>query len=1288
MNLYLYIRRSLNLTVLLIGWLQGSTQTISGTTCAASGTAYQYTLSGTWTSSTLTWSATGGTISGSSSGTNLTQITVTWGGSGTGTVSVTTTSPTDNYNLSVTIYAPLTPGAFTAGAGQGIDYNTTPATITCATPTGGYCTASYRYQWWYSTNENNYSLVSGATSLNLSFGSTTLTQTTYYVLEIVDNYTGVVAWSSVAAVYVWPSGQSGIIAGYTCMATGTQDEYTVSCNSCTGSTTMTWSVAGGTISGSSSGSGLFQIPVNWSRTGSDTVKVITASPADTFSLVVSSCPALSAGTITSGGSQAINYNTTPANIVSSGASGGNCFPEYYSQWESSTNGTTWQNISGATSATLNLSATNLTQTTYYVCEVNDPIINTVAYSPIATVTVYPQLVSGTISPASQTIVSGTVPDTLKLGSTSGGSGSYAYQWLSTSPAVGSFTPISGATGSTYTPPALTAQMDYEVITTSNGVSVTSAPAFVAIYPPLAAGAITPGSESLTSGTGPGLLTSTPAQGGNGTYHYQWQNSTNGTTFSNISGDTTLTYNPGTLTATTWYQLAVTSNGQTLYTEAVAMTVSTVNTDLNYIRTRTLSRPGLTDTGTAGGLTSPYDVQQSTTYFDGLGRPIQSVAMQASPLGNDMVTMQAYDGYGREATHYLPYTSPSSNGNYKTDPTSEQGTFNAAQFPSDQYYYGQTAFEPSPLNRVVNAYAPGNSWVGSGRSVSQQYLVNTVSDSVRIWTIAYPVGSIPTSTATYPAGVLYKNVTTDEAGNQTVTYTDMNKQVVLKKVQQATVPGMAHVGWLCTYYVYDDLGFLRFVIQPQAVVLINSSWSISSTIASELCFRYEYDQWGRMNIKKIPGAGEVHMVYDERDRVVMTQDSLLRSSEQWLTTTYDSENRPDSTVLMTDPTNYNNLSYHTAAAMSSPTYPTLSGYTNTLQTQTYYDDYSWVAGSGTTLSSTMTTNYLSNGNDFVTSYNTSPTYAFADTAFMITRGLATGARKLVLGTSQYLYDATFYDDRGRVIQTQSVNYTGGVDTVTNQYDFTGKPLRSMLSHSKQGNTAQYHTVVTKMDYDPFFRLRHIWKNIDGAASDQLIDSMQYNELGQLGAKYLGSNVDSLIYTYNIRGWLSGINPNYVAGTTTHYFGMELGYDRTTSVAPGNTYITPEYNGNIEGTVWKSAGSGLNRKYDFTYDPVNRITGAGFLQNTSGSSWDKNQVDFSVSNLGYDANGNIKTMTQRGFLAGGSQPIDSLTYGYSSNGSNKLLGVLDAENNPTSKLGDFHYAGTKTNDTTDYTYDGDG
>jgi len=47
-----------------------------------------------------------------------------------------------------------------------------------------------------------------------------------------------------------------------------------------------------------------------------------------------------------------------------------------------------------------------------------------------------------------------------------------------------------------------------------------------------------------------------------------------------------------------------------------------------------------------------------------------------------------------------------------------------------------------------------------------------------------------------------------------------------------------------------------------------------------------------------------------------------------------------------------------------------------------------------------------------------------------------------------------------------------------------------------------------------------------------------------------------------------------------------------------------------------------------------------------------------------------MTQRGFTVGESTPIDSLTYSYLGNdSSNKLMGVIDADNNPNSLLEDL-------------------
>jgi len=995
-------------------------------------------------------------------------------------------------------------------------------------------------------------------------------------------------------------------------------------------------------------------------------------------------PALDPGTV-SNTSQSINYNNTPATINCSAAGGGSCNAVAYNYlWYSSTDNANWSST-GITSQ--NYSPGNLQATTWYK-RLTNTSGGATAYSNVAQVVVYQPVASGTISPSGQAISYNTAPATLTVSGTSGGNGSYSYQWQS-SPDNSFTNPTNvGPNAASYSPPALTSSLYYRVIVNSNGISAVSSSVLVTVSPQLVAGILTPAGITLAPGTSPGVITASPATGGScsGGYGYLWQSSTDGGNTWNNMGVSGLSFSPGIPGSSIFYRVQVSCGSEIVNTNTCQITIGTPPSSLNYIRIRSLSRPGVTDVATAAGLTSAVDVQQHTTYFDGLGRSIQSVVKQASPLGNDMVSLQVYDPFGRETIKYLPYVAPSADGNYKPNAIGEEYNFNGAQFPTEQYYYGQTAFEASPLTRVLTSYAPGNSWIGGGRGVTNNYQTNSSYDSVQQWTIAAAQGSLPVNAGSYGPGQLFRNIVTDEQNHQVVEYKDYLGHIVLKKVQLASSPGTAHVGWLCTYYVYDEMSDLRFVIQPKAVEwLLANSWNLAATggsqVVSELCFRYEFDYRNRQVIRKVPGAGEVRMVYDALDRLVLVQDSVLRSQQKWQFIRYDGLDRPDSTGLITDPLNCNNLAYHQNLAAVSTSYPNLSAYANEILTATFYDDYSWVSGAGAAsgLNASLNTTYTNNPSYFITTYNTSPTYAMPVTAYPMTRGMVTGNISKVVGsTNNYLYNMPIYDDRGRVIQTQKVNYTAATDVMSTQYDFSGKPLRTFFNHRKNGNTVQTHNVLTKMDYDPSFRLKHMWKNIDNAASDQLLDSIQYNELGQVRGKYLGSNggsaIDSLIYDYNIRGWLTSINKNYVGGTTNHYFGMELGYER---------------NGNIAGTVWKSAGDGVGRKYDFTYDNANRLTGAAFLQNTSGSSWDNGTIDFSVSGLSYDANGNILSMKQKGFKVGGSTLIDDLTYSYLSN-SNKLTGVTDGANDPNSSLGDFHYTGSKTPGvpTSDYAYDGNG
>jgi RHS repeat-associated protein len=721
-----------------------------------------------------------------------------------------------------------------------------------------------------------------------------------------------------------------------------------------------------------------------------------------------------------------------------------------------------------------------------------------------------------------------------------------------------------------------------------------------------------------------------------------------------------------------------------------------------------------------------EVKKTTQYFDGLGRPIQTVSWQTTPLKKDMVVPQVYDEYGREVYKFMPYVASTADGNFKYDAFTAQKNFNTAQYGAqgETYFYNKTDIEPSPLNRPIKGMAAGNSWVGNNKGVQQDYLINTIADEVRIWNIGYAVdGTPPTSTAAYPAGELYKNVSTDEHGKKVVEYKDKEGKVILKKVQIDNTITEGHTGWYNTYYVYDDFSNLRYVLPPKAVTyLIANGWVLpapsGNNITAELCFYYLYDGQNRMIVKKVPGAGEVHMVYDERDRLVMTQDANLRAGGKWMVTVYDDLNRPIKTGLWT---NANNRAYHEGQAVLQTTtiaYPTASNLSTgwDLLTEMGYDDYATLpTASG--LTATLDATNITAAN-FETTYNTAPLYAQAITATTATKGLPTWTRIKILDgatTPNYLYTVTIYDDKARPIQSKSKNVTGGTDVATMQYDFSGKVLRNHTSHQKSGTNANIYLVTTKMNYDHVGRVKDVKKTIGTAVItgvEKTIVENTYDELGQLQQKKLApafnsnAGIQNLAYEYNIRGWLLGMNRTYLNNTNVGQsgvakFGFELGYDKTTN-ASGRNYTAAQYNGNITGMVWKSDGDDTRRKYDYGYDNANRLLKGDFEQdNGTTTTWNNTTINYNIKmgdgidyTTAYDENGNIKKMQQWGFKGASSTQIDNLTYNYSAN-SNKLLNVIDASNDDLTKLGDFRTSTiyktavpTKTISTIDYTYDVNG
>lgn len=740
------------------------------------------------------------------------------------------------------------------------------------------------------------------------------------------------------------------------------------------------------------------------------------------------------------------------------------------------------------------------------------------------------------------------------------------------------------------------------------------------------------------------------------------------------------------------------------------------------------------------LTAPLkDVKESTQYFDGLGRLLQAVQKKGSLVTDtaapvsaanavDMVSAVIYDEFGREQYKYLPFAANGAGGNtslydglFKLNPFQQQASFAAVQYPGEAFYYGKSNFESSPLNRVNDVYAPGDSWAGSEsnsnssqrRNVSTQYLLNTASDSVRLWTVS---GGSYSAASMYSAEQLYKIVTVDEHKNSTVEYKDKEGRLVLKKVQLSSSPGTGHYGWICTYYVYDDHDLLRAVFQPLAVEeLVSTGWAVTSTILNELTFRYEYDDKHRMISKKVPGAAEVRMVYDKWDRLVLTQHGNLRASNKWMFTKYDRLNRPVMTGFYTNATdttqstmqaylNSQGLArFETYTPGSFPLYSLTQSFpavsSSDILTITYYDDYSWAPTFGSYSSKDNTWD-----SEFASATDGAWPYPQSLTQSSQTRGLVTGFWD---NTNGGILTATYYDKFARAIQTKTYNYSQGTDVVTIQNSFSGQVLQTVLRHQKGGTNTQTHLVQTKSDYDEAGRLVKIQKKLSSTIGATTISegwhtttTLEYDAVGQLKKKtlapdYSSGGLDTLANTYNIRGWLTSINKGYLTGSGTAWFAMELGYDDNGYA----TFSNKQYNGNISATVWRARGDGEKRKYDFGYDPLNRLLKADFTQQ-EGSNWNVNAgIDYSMkmgdganSETAYDANGNIKKMWQKGWKLGGSVTIDSLIY-QSNPLSNKLSYVRDGVNNPNTLLSDFKEPASNNSNnlnsgTADYIYDVNG
>ncbi|QTE24564.1 DUF6443 domain-containing protein [Polaribacter cellanae] len=731
---------------------------------------------------------------------------------------------------------------------------------------------------------------------------------------------------------------------------------------------------------------------------------------------------------------------------------------------------------------------------------------------------------------------------------------------------------------------------------------------------------------------------------------------------------------------------------------------------NYIYTIT-PRKATTD---VSGLSNDEKIE-NVTYFDGLGRAKQSIAIRAGGQKQDIVTHIEYDAFGRQAKEYLPFAATTNNGLYRTgDLATTTNHYYKTKYAEDfagvtvpnTNAYSQKVFDKSPLNRVLEQAAPGKDWkVGAGHTIQFEYATNTATEVRQYYVTTTfsnntytPTLQLNTSinSGYYKASQLYKTITKDEnhtgttKNHTTEEFKNKQGQVVLKRTYADidlngdgdTADTGEQQAKHDTYYVYDDFGNLTYVLPPKAEA--NTS-KPNSTKLSELCYQYKYDHRNRLVEKKIPGKGWEYIIYDNLDRPVLTQDANQRTPKKWLFTKYDQLGR----VIYTG--------IYTHASLSSRT-----SMQTTFKNKSEAQNYETKVTSGTGYSGTYYSNSdFPNSNLEILTVNYYDNYTFnrAGAGISVTtngvtstsnvKGLATGSRVKILDTNptKWITTVSYYDAKARSIYTYSKNeYLSSIDIVESKLDFVGKVLETKSHHSKTGDNIA-STIIIKDDltYDHMDRLKKQSQTI-GTHTETIVENT-YDDLGKLITKGVGgkssntNRLQTVNYKYNVRGWLRGINDNNTSNTSVSLasgdlFGFEINYNNPST---GGTAL---YNGNISQTLWKTtsanpSGNTISNKYSYSYDALNRITSAN-----------DNTGRYDVWGIVYDKNGNIKNLKRDGHLNSSYTSfgqMDNLTYSYDS--GNKLMKVSDALANDQFGFKDDALNNT-ADSSNDYSYDANG
>ncbi|HKG08731.1 MAG TPA: RHS repeat-associated core domain-containing protein [Pedobacter sp.] len=713
----------------------------------------------------------------------------------------------------------------------------------------------------------------------------------------------------------------------------------------------------------------------------------------------------------------------------------------------------------------------------------------------------------------------------------------------------------------------------------------------------------------------------------------------------------------------------------------------VKPEMNAIVSYNVRVPGILDPTDIKNGINQVNVDVQT--LDHFGRVVETQSVKATPDFKDVIQLNKYDVFGRPSREIVPYAKGSGMANFADKGNSSilydyyyQATIpRTPSISYNLYPWSVNKYENSPDGKLIEKIPAGEE--------NQAYVTRSMKFGMLTatgMTVAkYTVGINATTgsrtlirvgnTAIYGDLDLTVDVSKDENVtdlNGTVyQFKDKEGRLVLKR-NHNMVGSTTEV--LSTYYVYDDLGNLSFVLTPKSNP--DANVAISQTTLDELCYQYGYDGMNRLISKKVPGKGWEFMVYNKLNQVVMTQDAIQRSKakQEWTISKYDGLGRvvlsgvyrqgsggagTSYLALMQDSVNKQGKQWETrittGTGYTSITFPKTA---YTALSLNYYDDYNFPGG------------------------NPYP-YAGSDTSSMV-RGLLTASKVNVLGKTDMLWTVNYYDAEGKGIRAFKQHYKGGTvvagnyDEISSSYDFTGAVTNVLRSHKV--NAVEQLKVLNEYEYDHRGRKTSTWQTMN-TATRVLLSRLEYDDLGNVYKKKLHSTnsgtsfLQTITYGYHQRGWLKS--------ATAPLYALNLRY---------GSGISPQYNGNISAT-----GDPTSSFQEYTYDNLNRLTSSvygngsslwrGPMEPEALSKYESELTEYQLEpseyessltasaddlneQISYDKNGNILTLKR------GPSTNTATTYTYSNSG---LSNILTTTAGPVAGTFSYNGNGSMTADT---------